>query len=369
MSEKIIKIFKVLVLLYIFLLSIALMGSSFKFFGKGFAQNLIATTSHPIIALFIGILATGIIQSSSTTTSMIVALVSAGVLTVENAVPMVMGANIGTTVTNTMVSFAQITRKDEFVRGFAAGIVHDFFNIIMVALFLPLELLTGFLHKSATFIASLIAGTSNIAFHSPVKAVIKPVSKTIIKFLHSLFQSYPVVAGIILLILSLIMLFFALWGLVKTMKTLMMNRTEIAFNNVISKTPLIGIIVGTVFTAIVQSSSITTSIMVPMAGAGLVTLETVFPITLGANIGTTFTALLASLAGNRFGLTIALVHFLFNFLGVLIVYPFKSLREIPINLAQWFSKIVTNNRKFAILYVLIVFFFIPGAIILISKIL
>jgi len=368
MKEKLIKIFKILFLLYIFLLSIEMMEASFKFFGKGFAQSLITTTAHPIISLFIGILATGIIQSSSMTTSMIVALVSSGVLTVQNAVPMVMGANIGTTITNLLVSFTQITRKEEFSRGFSAAIVHDFFNIMMVILFLPLEILTGFLRKSATFVANLIGGSSEVSFHSPVKVIIKPISKLVISLINS-FKLHPDAEGIVVLILSVVVLFFALWFLVKIMRSVVINKSEIAFNNVIGQAPILGILVGAIFTMIIQSSSVTTSLMVPMAGAGLVTLEAVFPITLGANIGTTFTAFLASLAGNKFGLTIALVHFLFNFTGVLIIYPFKSLRNIPIYLAREFGKVIMKNRKLAIVYVLLVFFVIPGLVILLSRVL
>ena len=129
----------VLAYLYVFLVSISLMGSSFKYFGIGFATKLLTMTDNPVVSLFIGLLATAIIQSSSTTTSLIVALVSGGCLTVHNAVPMVMGANIGTTVTNTIVSFFQISRREEFARAFPAAIVHDIFNVMAVMVFLPLE--------------------------------------------------------------------------------------------------------------------------------------------------------------------------------------------------------------------------------------
>lgn len=343
------------------------MGSSFKFFGEGFAKNLITTTSNPIIGLFIGILATAIIQSSSTTTSMIVALVSAGVIELENAVPMVMGANIGTTVTNIIVSFAQITRKDEFEKGFSAAIVHDIFNLMMVFIFLPLELMTGLLRKSAVKLSSLIAGSANIEFHSPIKIIIKPVSKYVLTLIKSIHVP-DVMHGIFVLLISLVLLFIALWLLVRIMKSIVIRRTEVTFNNIIGRAPILGIIAGTVFTMIIQSSSITTSIMVPLAGAGIVTLSTVFPITLGANIGTTFTALLASLAGNQTGLTIALVHFLFNFLSVVLIYPIPKIRNIPIVLSEKMGYIVRTNRNIALLYVLIIYFIIPGLAVFLTRI-
>ena len=99
-----------LLLLYIFFVSISLMGASFKFFGKGFAEQLLSTTSNPFVGLLIGVLATSLVQSSSTTTSMVVALVAGGALDVAGAIPIIMGANIGTSVTNTLVSVGHIGR-------------------------------------------------------------------------------------------------------------------------------------------------------------------------------------------------------------------------------------------------------------------
>ncbi|MEI5617209.1 thymidylate synthase, partial [Streptomyces brasiliscabiei] len=87
-----------------------------------------------------------LIQSSSTVTSIIVGLVAGG-LPVELAIPMIMGANIGTTVTNTLVSLGHVRYKDEFKRAFASATIHDFFNLLAVAIFLPLEMAFGILEK------------------------------------------------------------------------------------------------------------------------------------------------------------------------------------------------------------------------------
>ncbi|MCZ6621799.1 MAG: Na/Pi symporter, partial [Deltaproteobacteria bacterium] len=123
------RIIQLLIFLYLFLFSINLMGASLKMFGKGFAETLIASTSVPLVGLFIGILATSLIQSSSSTTAIVVGMVGGGVLTVSNAIPIIMGANIGTSVTNTLVSLAHINRTLEFRRSFSASTVHDFFNL------------------------------------------------------------------------------------------------------------------------------------------------------------------------------------------------------------------------------------------------
>ena len=115
-TSTLVRIVLLILSLYLFLFSINLMGTALKMFGKGFAEAMIASTSVPVVGLFIGILATSLIQSSSTTTSIVVAMVGGDVLTVTNAIPIVMGANIGTSVTNTLVSIAHITRSQEFHR-------------------------------------------------------------------------------------------------------------------------------------------------------------------------------------------------------------------------------------------------------------
>lgn len=141
-----------LLLLYIFFVSITLMGASFKFFGKGFAETLLSTTSKPLIGLFIGILATSLVQSSSTITSMVVGLVAGGALDVPNAIPIVIGSNIGTSVTNTLVSVGHISRPEEFKRAFAVATVHDFFNLLSVLALFPLQWKYNLLGDAASYL-------------------------------------------------------------------------------------------------------------------------------------------------------------------------------------------------------------------------
>ncbi|RKZ27664.1 hypothetical protein DRQ26_02690, partial [bacterium] len=108
------KVILLVLFVYIFLVSIELLGGSFKLMGEGFAHQLLHTTSNPFIGLLMGIIATSLVQSSSVTTSIVVSMVAGGTLTIRHAIPIVMGANIGTTVTNTMVSMGHITRPVEF---------------------------------------------------------------------------------------------------------------------------------------------------------------------------------------------------------------------------------------------------------------
>ncbi|MBN1492613.1 MAG: Na/Pi symporter [Candidatus Omnitrophica bacterium] len=363
-----IRLILVFVCIYFFLLSIALMEASFKGFGSGFAERLISTTSNPFIALLIGILATSLVQSSSSTTSIVVGMVASGVLTVGNAIPIVMGANIGTTITCSLVSFGHITRKEEFKRAISGATLHDFFNTLCVIIMFPIEMATGFLEKGATYCARIFTNMGGLTFTSPIKMATKPVVKFIEHLLKDTAHCPPKIAYMIMLCVSACVLFIALYFVVRLMKYLVVNKAEQVLDKTIGKSGVLALLIGLFFTIIVQSSSITTSLMVPLVGAGILTLESIFPIVLGANVGTTTTAILASFAtGNIAAITIAFVHFLFNVTGILIFYPISIFRKLPLSLARWMGDRAYKQRAFPIIYVSIMFFILPGLCIFISK--
>ena len=360
----------VLLLIYCFLVSIGLMGAAFKGFGKAFAEQLIQTTSNPFVGLFIGILATSLVQSSSTTTSIVVGMVGSGVLTVNCAVPIVMGSNIGTTVTNTMVSLGHVSRREEFRRAIAGATVHDFFNLICVLIMFPLNLATGFLERLAYLMGALFADVGGIKFTSPIKLATSPVIHFIERILRDWMNLPGRIAYVLMLVLSMVILFFALVYLVKTMRALVIERVESVLDDVLGKNALLAICAGMFLTFIIQSSSITTSLMVPMIAAGILSLEAAFPIVIGANIGTTGTSILASFAtGNPAAIVIAFVHFLFNLIGAVVIFPIKPFRTIPLTLARALGELAYEKRHYAILYVLGVFFIAPGLLILIYNLL
>jgi solute carrier family 34 (sodium-dependent phosphate cotransporter) len=122
----------------------------------------------------------------------------------------------------------------------------------------------------------------------------------------------------------------------------------------------VGILVGIAVTVAVQSSSITTSILVPLVAAGVLTLPNAYPITLGANVGTTITALIASLAVLRpEGLTIALVHTLFNVGAIALVYPVRAVRLIPIRAAERLADQAVARRSVVLWYIVGLFVVVP----------
>ena len=349
----------IVLLLCGFLVAIQCMGGSFKLMGNETSKALFEGVANPFSALAVGILATVLVQSSSTTTSMIVALVGSGEISVEHAVPMIMGANIGTTVTNTLVSIGHVRQSTAFRRAFAAATVHDFFNLLCVAIMLPLELMTGALSKSAIFMTDFFAGSSGSDYQSPVKIGVKAAYKAIVQTIESIgIEGMPL--AIIVLILGVSLTFVCLIYITKNMRVLIAGRLEEVLNRSLGRSGVIGIVVGVVVTVAVQSSSITTSLMVPLCAAGILSLENAFPIMLGANIGTTVTALLASSAAeSRAGLTIALVHGLFNVCGAFLFYPIRRMRVIPIRLAEGLAVKASKNPIWVVGYVLGVFVAVP----------
>lgn len=362
------RVFTIVILLYIFLVSISLMSHSFKCFGKDFSEKLITTTANPIVGLFIGVLATSIIQSSSTTTSMVVGFVAGGALSIRCAIPIVMGANIGTTVTNTLVAVGHITRKEEFRRAFTSSTMHDLFNMLTVIILLPIELSTHFLERTSIHIASLLSNTAGFKATSPIKEIVKPIVEGIDHLFVDQMGIAIKAAGVIMLIISFVILIIALAGLVKIMKDTIAGQSEILFDKILAKSGMVAMMLGCGFTAIVQSSSVTTSILVPLVGAGVLRPETVYPIVLGANLGTTITAILASLTGNVAALTVAIVHVLFNLCGIILFYPIKFMRAIPITLAKKLGKVVSEKRWVAIVYVISVFFLLPFILIFLNNV-
>ena len=352
----------VLLLVYGFLVSIRLMGGAFKAMGSETAQGLYEGISNPFAGLAVGILATVLVQSSSTSTSTIVGLVGqtgGTALPLKTAIPMIMGANIGTTITNTIVSMGHIRQGGAFRRAFAAATVHDFFNLILVAVMLPIEVATGFLEKTATSLSTSLAGDSSVKFANPVKDAVKAGSKPIISALEGLGLEGGALS-LVLIAVALGLMAISLVQITKNMRVLISGKLEQAMNRVLGRSGLLGILVGAILTISVQSSSITTSLLVPMCAAGILSLKNAFPIMLGANIGTTVTGLLASLATDKpGGLTIALVHTLFNVIGVLVVYPIPALRNIPIRLARSLAIRAQRNPLWVGIYVLGVFVMTP----------
>jgi solute carrier family 34 (sodium-dependent phosphate cotransporter) len=299
-------------------------------------------------------LATVLVTSSSVSTSTIVALVGSGILPVELAIPMVMGANLGTTVTNTLVSLFSIRNPDEFRRAFSAATMHDLYNVMAVLILLPLELLTGYLERVATALASPIeaAGITGADVDGPLSFLTGPAEDLIVTAMGAVVPEGGFL-GVVLLLLGIAIIFTSLRYITKVMRLVLGGGFEQRLNSSVSRgAGLMGVLFGAVGAIVLFTSTVVTVMLIPLCAAGILALRNAYPITIGANIGTTMTALLAALAVDETaGLVIALVHFTYNVTAVLIIYPLPQIRFIPLRVAMALGNQAAKRRWVVFVYV------------------
>ncbi|GGC61478.1 Na/Pi symporter [Hoyosella rhizosphaerae] len=365
----------VVVGIYVLITAVGLIGSGFKAATGDQAAQLFQFAANPFVGLMIGVLATAATQSSSTTTSITVGLVAGG-LPLAIAIPVLMGANIGTTLTNTLVSLGMVRDKEGFKRAFAAATVHDFFNLIAVAIFLPLELAFGLLARASGWLSEQTSGTDGGLFAAVfgsigvfVKAVTTPGSAAVIWAASPLPDPWR---GIALIAIGIALILFVISLIGKLLKVLMVGKAADVLHSAIGRGPLTGIGSGAVVTVMVQSSSTTTSLAVPLAGSGQFSLRQIYPFTVGANIGTTITALIAAFGFTGIEASLALqaayVHLLFNLFATAVIFGIPFLRVLPLRGATWLAQIGTENKLYAAAWVLGVFVLIPLALIFLTVI-
>jgi len=426
--------------LYFFVCSLEFLSTSFRLLagrtaGSIFQNNELLT--NPVVGLMIGVMFTVLVQSSSTCTSVIVSMVASGILDVKYAIPMIMGANIGTSLTNTLVSFTQATDKEQFERAFAGATVHDCFNWLTVSVLLTIEVTTGYLYKLTSLITN--SGILNPPANSSqpaeqgakiniISAITKPLTSTFIQIDKSVLKCWALghcqedrllkvwckkptadkneveeevqgeieqphlekcsflfnmeflgdkAIGFILFIISLAILSICLIFLVKLLHSLLQGAVaDLAKKTINADIPYfpwltgyIAIVMGAILTFVVQSSSVFTSTLTPLVGCGLISVDRMYPLTLGSNIGTTTTAMLAAMAAEpamlKSSIQIALVHLFFNLHGIALFYPVPWMRW-PLVMCKILGKTTANYRWFAIVYLLLMFFVIPALVLSLS---
>ncbi len=352
----------VALLIYLLIVAVALIGRGSGVAVGGRAEDLFILASNPFMGLVVGVMATALVQSSSTVTSIIVGLVAGG-MPVVIAVPIVMGANVGTTITNTLVSLGHVADEDGFRRAFAAATVHDFFNLLSIAIFLPLELMLHLLERSALILGTFLLGDG--AYQQDSLNFVGAATEPLVNFIAWSVRLVPrPYDGILMIACGVALILVTITLISRVLRRLMVGRVERVVHASLRRGPMAGIAAGTAITVVVQSSSTTTSLIVPLAGAGLFGLAQVYPFTLGANIGTCVTALLAATAITGVqalpALQIALVQLLYNVLGVIVVYGVPWLRRVPVATAERLSAAVSRRKAMGLFYVLVVFFGIPG---------
>ncbi|XP_070818278.1 sodium-dependent phosphate transport protein 2A [Chaetodon trifascialis] len=418
------------VLLFFFVCSLDTLSSAFQLAGGKVAGDIFqdnAVLSNPVAGLVVGILVTVLVQSSSTSTSIVVSLVASGLLEVRSAVPIIMGSNIGTSVTNTIVAMMQAAERTEFQRAFAGATIHDCFNWLSVLVLLPLEVASGLMTRLSDLLVTSFMLQPGEEAPELLKVITEPVTKLIIQLdkcvitgiamgnkdmrnrslvkewcqtdlvmsnvstddcgpdnlsqsslrCRHLFASTELSdlsVGLILLAGSMAVLCTCLLLLVKLLNSLLKGQVAKVIHKAINTdlsypfgwlTGYMAMVVGAGVTFVVQSSSVFTSAMTPLVGIGVISLERAYPLTLGSNIGTTATAMLAALAspGNKLAaaIQIALCHLFFNVFGILLWYPLPFMR-LPIRMARVLGERTAKYRWFAVLYLLLCFLLLPSLV-------
>ncbi|XP_026059936.1 solute carrier family 34 member 2a isoform X2 [Carassius auratus] len=431
------KLILLLGFLYMFVCSLDILSSAFQLVGGKAAGDIFqenSVLSNPLAGLVIGMLVTLLVQSSSTSSSIVVSMVSSGLLEVSTAVPIIMGTNIGTSVTNTFVAMTQVGDRNKFRRAFAGATVHDFFNWLSVLVLLPLEVATGYLVKLTDLIVKSFNIQSGENAPALLNVITDPLTESIIELDESVISgialgdpeaknkslikvwcqtfsnttvqnvtmsncsNFPcwelknvtevinikkcnhifvstnlsdLAVGLILLACSLLILCTCLILIVKLLNSMLKGQVAVVINKIMNTdfpfpfawlTGYIAIVVGAGMTFIVQSSSVFTSAITPLVGIGVIKLERAYPLSLGSNIGTTTTAILAAMAspaeklGNS--LQIALVHLFFNLSGIVLWYPIPFTR-LPIRMAKALGLLTAQYRWFSGLYIIVCFFIFP----------
>jgi sodium-dependent phosphate cotransporter len=402
--------------LYFFLLGLDLLGNGAKVMGGCAAGALFGDDMNPIAGLMVGIVATVLLQSSSTTTSIVVSLVGADTVSVKQGIYMIMGANIGTSVTNTIIAMGHLGDGDQLERAFAGATVHDMFNFLSVGCLLPVELITGYLYHVTKAMVKNFKTQDGEKWEGPVKKLVSPLGKKVIiankkvateiaKGTKTCESYYPIggrlnctdisnpvkgcapgliscnkkadtpycpaffdpnatesvdrTSGVCAFVLGLILLFICLFALVKLLQRMMMGASTRVLYKATNLNGYLAILIGAGITMLVQSSSITTSVLTPLVGVGALRLEQMLPLTLGANIGTTTSALLSALLSNKDAMQVALAHLFFNITGIIIWYPIPFMRNIPLSIARALGRGTRLWRGFPLVYIITCFVILP----------
>ncbi|ODN00160.1 Sodium-dependent phosphate transport protein 2B [Orchesella cincta] len=432
-----------LICLYFFVCSLDCLSLGFRVLGGRTTGDIFKESKfleNPIVGVMIGIMTTVLVQSSSTSTSIIVSMVAADFLEVHVAVPIIMGANIGTSITNTIVSLTQVGDRNQFRRAFAGATVHDMFNWLTVIVLLIIEVTTGYLEKVTGSIMDALVGDNSTSggeieilgvITKPFVNLIVQIDKKVLEcwsnvnctehensslikdncaksskksleltylpmddfskydvyqdasstaepsayeecnFLFAKLKWSDTLSGSIILLGSLLVLCLCLIMIVKILNSVLQGQIAVVIKKTLNaKVPYVpwitgylALVVGAVMTFLVQSSSVFTSALTPLVGLGVLSVERVYPLTLGSNIGTTTTALIASMAaeGDSFkpSMQIALCHLIFNLTGIALFYPIPFMR-FPIRMAKFLGDTTAKYRWFAIVYMVLMFIAMPA---------
>ncbi len=335
-------------------------------------QSLLdASLSTPYSALLSGIVITSLIQSSSATIAIVIATVASGAISTEDSVFIIMGANIGTTITNTLVGLAQGHQPEQFKRMAPAILVDDVYKILVVALFFLIENLTGLLHWLSVTLVGVIernafAGGFLNGFPDVIDIVTAPVTARLIQLVGLLPISngyHALVSGLgffALLVVALNAMGFAL-------KDYLEERSRAIIRTALLGKP-VAFGLGFALCWMLQSSSVTISLILPLVAQSAIALPTVYYYSIGAALATTCDAgqSISYLKFGALGLSAGLVHILLNVFGALLFLFVPGLKTLPLLIAEGLAEQMCRFRYPPLLllgYVALLFFLFPMLVI------
>jgi sodium-dependent phosphate cotransporter len=357
-------------LVYLLVCAVNILSRGFRDLSGDALHTMFAFAGNPWVGLSVGILVTVLIQSSGATTAIAIAVVGSGAMSIGGAVPVILGANLGTTITSTLVALTFAGDRGQFRRALAASAIHDFFNLLAVAIFFPVELIFHPLERLSGHLASGLYGVGWLP--SPGRfTIVQTVTGPVVDVVTTATSHLSETLGpLFALVTGGALILAAVYYLSKILKTLLVGKAREILARVVDGNPYTAMAAGIGVTFVTQSSTATSSILVPFAGSGTLTPRQLYPVTLGANLGTTLTGLLAAfaIAGSdaEVGLQAAFVHLLFNVLAVFAIFVIPILRPVPLWCAETLGRVAAEKKRVAALYLITVFIALPALVIVLA---
>src|SRR5262245_29745042 len=360
-------------LIYLLICAVSLISRGFGGLGGDAADSMFAFAGQPLVGLSVGVLGTVLIQSSTTTTAIAVTAVGSGALPIRGAIPIILGANVGTTVTTTLVALTFLSNRTEFRRALAASSIHDFYNWLSLLILFPIELSWHPLERLSRSLTNALYGSGWLpepdrfnVIRSATRPVVDGVTRATSHLNSTLGPLFTIVIGAVLILV-------AVNYLGKLLKLLLVGRARDILTTAVGRNSYLAMASGMGVTVLTQSSTITTSVLVPFVGAGILTPAQIYPVTVGANLGTTFTVVFAAFAvvgqDAKIGLQAAFVHLLYNLLAIVLIYVNPILRPVPLFCAETFARLAAERKWVIAVYLVTVFFVLPALIIILVGVL
>jgi sodium-dependent phosphate cotransporter len=360
-------------LIYLLICAVSIISRGFAGLGTDAAHSMFAFAEHPLVGLSVGLLGTVLIQSSTTTTAIAVTAVGAGALPIRSAIPVILGANVGTTVTTSLVALTFIGNRTEFRRALGASTIHDFYNWLALLIFFPIELIWHPLEHWSKSLTDALYGSGwlpNPAHFNFIHYATRPLVNGVLRVTSHLNDT---LGPLFTIVIGALLILAAVRYLGKLLKLLMVGRARDVLIKAVGQNAYLAMASGMGVTVLTQSSTITTSVLVPFAGAGILTPAQIYPVTVGANLGTTFTVVFAAFAvvgqDAKIGLQAAFVHLLYNVFAIIVIYVIPILRPVPLFCAQTLARNAAERKWVMAAYLITVFIVLPAMVIVLVGVL